>query len=345
MALHQAIQRLLLIGARLPLPAPPPAPRPPPQLLPLIESIAPAHQRFDERAIHFGHRYRSGFWAIYLLSALAVLFAILPLALGWDSPRHALHPYSGLWAVGEVGIIGSVSAIYWLGIRRDWQGQWLRARTTAELTWYLPLLAPLLDLTRTYSEPNWYLRVLDPGQHLRGAGDVATLCTQNEALARTTLQHAWSDPEFSSSYAHWTIDILAGQKHYHQCIAIKQHALLHRIHGLNSWLFGLTAVGALIHLLLHTLYLSLITTFFPALGASLHGALAQSEAYRLGATSERLVVDLQGAIDRIEGTLSAGRAQPDTAALKASIEAAIALILEEHQDWHMLVRPHHLPLA
>jgi hypothetical protein len=30
---------------------------------------------------------------------------------------------------------------------------------------------------------------------------------------------------------------------------------------------------------------------------------------------------------------------------RAAIEAAIALILEEHQDWHMLVRPHQLPLA
>ena len=42
---------------------------------------------------------------------------------------------------------------------------------------------------------------------------------------------------------------------------------------------------------------------------------------------------------------------PDTrrvtrvAELKASVEAAISLMLEEHQDWHMLVRPHHLPLA
>jgi len=27
------------------------------------------------------------------------------------------------------------------------------------------------------------------------------------------------------------------------------------------------------------------------------------------------------------------------------VEAALALILEEHQDWHMLVRPHHLPLG
>lgn len=102
---------------------------------------------------------------------------------------------------------------------------------------------------------------------------------------------------------------------------------------------GLTALGALIHLALHTLWLSLLTTFFPALGASLHGALAQSEAYRLGATSERLVVDLQGAIDRIEAAIADGGGGADRTALKASIEAAIALILEEHQDWHMLVRP------
>jgi len=337
MALHQAIQRLLLMGARLHMPAAPPTPGPPAQLLPLIEAIAPAYQRFDERALHFGHRYRSGFWAIYLLSALAVLFAVLPLALGWDSTWHALHPYSGLWAIGEVIVIGSVSAIYWLGIRRDWQGQWLRARTTAELSWYLPLLAPLLDFSRPQSEPNWYLRIMDPGQHLRGADDVAMLCASSEPLARALLEHAWDDPEFRSHYARWTIEVLAGQKHYHRTIAIKQHALLHRVHGLNSWLFGLTALGALIHLMLHTLWLSLITTFFPALGASLHGALAQSEAYRLGATSERLGVDLQGAIVRIQNA--------DAPALKASIEAAIALILEEHQDWHILVRPHHLPLG
>jgi hypothetical protein len=31
--------------------------------------------------------------------------------------------------------------------------------------------------------------------------------------------------------------------------------------------------------------------------------------------------------------------------IKNSIEGAIALILKEHQDWQMLVRPHHLPLG
>ncbi len=37
----------------------------------------------------------------------------------------------------------------------------------------------------------------------------------------------------------------------------------------------------------------------------------------------------------------ASRAEP----LKTATRSAIALILEEHQGWHMLVKPHHLPLA
>ena len=345
MALHQVIQRALLIGAHVESLPPPPEPQAPPALVPLIEAIAGAHRRFDERAIHFGHRYRSGFWAIYLLSAIAVLFAVMPLALGWDSKNRLMHPYAGLWAIGEVIVIGTVSTIYWAGHRREWQSLWLRARTTAELSWYLPMLAPLLDFSAPAAEPNWYLRVFDPGQHLRGADDVAALCAAHEPLARRQLAAAWTDPQFVSSYARWTVDVLEQQRHYHHGLAGRQHALRHRVHTLNGALFSLTAAGALLHLLIHSLWLTLVTTFFPALGASLHGALAQSEAYRLGSTSERLVAELQGAMTRIRATLDERGAASDIPALKAAVEAAIALILEEHQDWHLLVRPHNLPLA
>lgn len=345
MALHQAIQHVLLLGVRLePLP-PAPTPQVPQRLAPLMEAIEPEHRRFDRRAVHFGNRYRSGFWAIYLLSALAVLCAVLPLALGWDSPSHLLHPYAGLWALGEVIIIVAVSVIYWLGHRRDWQGQWLRARTTAELTWYLPALAPLLDLEAPAAEPNWYVRAFDPGQHLRTIDDVAMLCARIEPRARELLAGAWADPAFVASYAQWTLDILEQQRCYHRGIATKQRALLHRVHTINAGLFGLTALGAILHLAIHTLWLSLVTTFFPALGASLHGALAQSEAYRLGTTSERLAGELQDATERIAATAIAPAAAVDVVALKAAIEAALAGILEEHQDWNLLVRPHHLPLA
>ncbi len=345
MALHENIQRLLLLGIPLELPAQAPEAKPPPRLMPLIEAIAPAHRAFDERALHFGHRYRSGFWSIYLLSAIAVLCAILPLALGWDSLLHALHPYAGVWAVAEVCVIGTVSAIYYFGHKYDWQGEWLRTRTTAELTWYLPLMAPLVDFTRSGLEPNWYLRVFDPDQHPIAADHVAKICALNESLAAEALVGAWEDAAFIAGYAQWTVDVLEEQRHYHRRIASKHKALLHRVHSVNIWLFGLTALGALTHLLVHTLWLSLITTFFPALGASLHGALAQSEAYRLRVTSERLVKELQGAVERIRAAMAAEHGPPRTLAIKESIEDALELILEEHQDGQMLVRPHHLPLA
>jgi len=345
MALHQVIQRLLLIGVQLDQPAHAPSVPPPGALVPLIDSIAPAHRAFDQRALHYGHRYRSGFWAIYLLSAIAVLFAVLPLALGWDSPGHRLHSYAALWALGEVAVIGIVSAIYWRGHRRHWQEQWLDTRTTAELCWYLPLLAPLIDFNAPPVDASWYLRVFDPGQHVRAADDVAALCTLNEGLARAQLAHAWSDPEFISGYTRWTIGILEQQRRYHRVIAAKQAALLHRVHLLTSWLFGLTALGALMHLLVHTIWLAVMTTFFPALAASLHGALAQSEAYRLGQASEALAAKLEGAIERIRASLATLGALGDVGSLKASIQDAIALILEEHHDWQRLVRPHRLSLG
>ena len=96
-------------------------------------------------------------------------------------------------------------------------------------------------------------------------------------------------------------------------------------------------------MVVHALWLSLVTIFF-ALGASLHGALAQSEAYRLAATSRRLAQELEDAIAGIAAT--ADRiVERATSALRDKIAAAVALILAEHKDWHMLVRPHHLPLG
>ena len=338
MAFHQWVQRVLLVGVTIDS-TPETKPQPPDRLAPLIESISVAYRGFDRRAIPYGHRYRSGFWAIYLLSALAVLCAVMPLALGWDSPAHAAHRFSGLWALAEVFVIGIVSAIYWRGHRSDWQGEWLRARTTAELTSYLPMIAALLDFSRPSSEPNWYSRVLDPGQYLGNSDDVSNLCEMNEELARRQLSGAWSDPSFRMDYARWTTEVLRAQQHYHARVAARQSALLHRAHRVTGVLFGLTALGALMHLFLHTLWLSLVTTFFPALAASLHGALAQSESYRLHATSERLEIELKDTIERIRSSAA------DPQLLRTAVQSAIALILEEHQDWQMLVRPHHLPLG
>jgi hypothetical protein len=359
--LHRLVEKVLLYRSPVSRRSAPPIAPAPAALTPLIEELDPERRRFDERAMYFGERYRSGFWMIYLLSAVAVLFAVLPLALGWDDNRHILHPYLGIWALGEVLIISAVGAVYWVGHRRDWQGEWLRARTTAELIGYLPILAPLVDFRRGAEEADWYLRVFDPGQNLRGNREVTALCRRHEATMREALAPIWTDPQFVAAYAEWAASVLDSQEHYHRSVALRQHVLQHRIHTVNIWLFGLTALGALTHLVLHSLYLSIVTTFFPALGASLHGALAQSEAYRLEVASDRLAKDLHLAVARIReaavGPEPAARrlaggsvafvddAAPVAQLVRDAVESALSLILEEHQDWHMLVRPHRLPLG
>ena len=75
---------------------------------------------------------------------------------------------------------------------------------------------------------------------------------------------------------------------------------------------------------------------------------ADDFAYLINHSGARVVcadADYMDAIDRIRSTISPEHIIGAVGALKTAIEAAIALILEEHQDWHLLVRPHHLPLA
>jgi len=345
MALHQSIQRLLLIGAQLDTPPPAPIPPPPPRLQPLIDSLAPSHRDFDARAIRFGHRYRSGFWSIYLLSALAVLCAMMPLALGWDDLTSYMHSYAAGWVIAEILVIGAVWLIYRLGHRDDWQGEWLRARTVAEFTFYLPLIAPLVDFSKTRDEAQWYSTVLAAGTHTTAPEEVIAVSRSNEPRTRELLAGAWNDPHFVVTYAAWAGGILQSQQAYHTRVARRTHALRHRIHRLTAGLFALTALCALMHLVVHSRWISLITTVFPALAAALHGALAQSEAYRLESASERVAMELQKSVEQIRTVASTGAEEQRPERLQSAVREAVALILREHQDWYMLVRPHHLPLG
>ena len=346
MALHKTIQKVLMIGVRLPVLPMPAKPQPPAALVPLIAAIAGSHQGFNQQAIKYGHRYRSAFWAIYLLSALAVLCAVLPLALGWDDEQHALSRFAVMWVIAESLVIFLVGLIYWRGHQQNWQGQWFAARTKAELAWYLPMIAPLVDFNDKNGSANWYARIITSEYqdlHTPADDDIQALCRSLQESAAVNVTSAWSDPVFPSHYARWAIDILEGQRHYHQHVAHHQHALLHRVHKINTWLFGLTAIAAVSHLVIHSKVLTVMTTFFPALGASLHGALAQSEAYRLEATSLRLDDELAQSI--VEIRQASINAEHDCKALRIAIHQAVSLILDEHKDWHMLVRPHHLPLG
>jgi hypothetical protein len=341
MAFHQRIQALLLTGLRFPAPAATPDVAPPAAIARLVGEVASAHAASNARAIKAGDRYRSAFWMLYMLSALAVLCAVMPLALGWDNGRHAMHAWAPFWVVLEVLLIGMLGALYWRGHHHDWQGQWLASRTEAELAWYLPLAAPLALPARTGAPQNWYARLAANSLNVPDSAEINKLCARLEPEAATALQGAWSDPAFVQQYMAWAMAQFESQRNYHDRLARRSEALMHRIHKINAGLFILTLLGAMAHLVVHSMWLSLVTIFFPALGASLHGALAQTESYRLAATARRLSAEL----GVIMAAVGEAHARQDSGKLREAIEAGLALILGEHRDWHMLVRPHHLPLG
>jgi hypothetical protein len=255
-----------------------------------------------------------------------------------------------VWGIAEVAVMAVVGALVLSGRRNDWQGRWLAARTQAEMAWYLPLLAPLVPFQTAGAPDNWYARVFDGDDPFAAGDEIDALCARIAPRAGELLSGIWHDSQFVIEYARWAAQLIEGQRGYHARLAARQRALLHRVHRINFWLFGLTAAGALAHVFFHATWLLLLTIFCPALGASLHGALAQSEAYRLAVTAERLAVDLGNALQRIEAVCGKpgadGAPAPISAEhLRETVTAAIALLLNEHQDWHMLVRPHYLPLG
>jgi len=127
MALHQVIQWLLHRSRAHGIAAAAAYPQAPPALLPLIDAIeSRTDASMSVRSSTATATER--LLAIYLLKCDCLLFAVMPLALGWTAPTMRCNPFAGCGR-REVMVIGTVSAIYWQGHRHDWQAQWLSART------------------------------------------------------------------------------------------------------------------------------------------------------------------------------------------------------------------------
>lgn len=335
MPFHTTLQNILLLGTPSHDELAPSQVDPPPALKALVDSLEPIRKECDERAIEYGHRYRSAFWGLYLLSALAVLFAVLPVGLGWDQRMHHQPWLQPLWGIAELAVLCTIALVYRRGHTQKWKDQWLSARLQAELVRYMPLTATVIP-PEAFSAKAWAAIICGNAESSADVKAIQLLCANHETLAREASKDALAD---SATWARWTSSVVAGQEHYHAHIAHRQHQLQHRVHGINLMLFLLTIVGVFIHLFVHHPILLLVTTVFPALGAALHGALAQSEAYRLEANSKHLAAQLLA--------LRAAIDAPDTAVTRLPElgKSALNLILSEHHGWHHVVRPHGLPLG
>jgi hypothetical protein len=321
--LHRWVRKALLVGAS-------------PENVVTVLQVAPIPHRLEEVAARSAAKYekcealagqasdgyRSAIWGIYGLSSLAVLCALFGVA---EPFFHA-----DVWAMAEVATIATIFAIYLLAQRLNWHEEWLRQRGAAERLRYLPLCAALVDFDAADSDADWYASVFGGA----GGGLEVPVTKSLEGPARSALEGAWDDAGFLEELAAWLGTILEEQRMYHRKRAREEEALQHRVHLLTLVLFGMTAGAACLHIGIHSIWLTVVTASFPALGAALNGALAQLESVRFGSLSEAIEVDLA----QLQIDLESASAARDAREMKRVSENALRTLLHEHEEWSSALR-------
>ncbi|MDA8118650.1 MAG: hypothetical protein M0Z85_01055, partial [Gammaproteobacteria bacterium] len=147
---------------------------------------------------------------------------------------------------------------------------------------------------------------------------------------------------------------LAEQKAYHTSAAQKYELTHHRLHRATQSVYFVALAVVLLHLLRFVIlgmgpattglvltdfahwvadqdWLLLLTAFFPALAAALHGIMSTLEFQRLAQNSTRTAHQLGGILDDLD------RADLDPIALRARAVWAIETLFHEHDRWAELM--------
>lgn len=161
----------------------------------------------DAIAVRFGQKFRSAFVFNFLVSALAVVLAVVGVP----------HP----WNLFEIGLVLMLVLNTIVGQKAQWHRRWIEAREVAER---LRIAIPMRTIgTRSYGPfgdaptwTTWYVRA-----KLRESGlQTGLLNAAGLAGARTAL-----------------IELLAGQRNYHEATARRFQSLHDRLAAVGTCLF------------------------------------------------------------------------------------------------------------
>ncbi len=302
------------------------------------EKDSPILQRqklLDSIASNMSNRYRVSVFGLYLFSAFAVFWAAAGYIWAEEFHHLAVEYAHGLPVAGlsEIAIIIAIIGWYWWGNYRAWHGQWLGARYTTEmLRMHGEFLDPVLGvasfmLPSRRVQRNW----------------ASWLCRR--LLLSTPLGERRVDQADINSSLEGMQDYLKGQIGYHNGKAKSLARRYRLLHYSGLALFGLTFIAAVAHVFLHhhpgplLQTLTLITIFFPAMGAALHAIMVQEELHKLKRVSE----DMAEQLERYDQQLKQHR-EGEVAQLRSIMVEAAELMAGEASDWHELVKEKELEL-
>lgn len=307
-------------------------------------------QSFDDLSNYYGNLYRGSYVFNYFMGALAVLMALVPIGFSFEENfGENAHHYSLIFSAIELMIIAIILGIYKVGatpadskkekwpfplqkwrnhfLNHRWHERWLDYRILAESFRYKVLLYPVdIDSLK------------HPGEQRRD-------------------NHSWVDVYFSFclstlepepkmdliTHKAYLLEIMEEQMKYHQANFKSSERIHHRLHSVASLLFFGTFFACFSHFFWHNPLLTLLSAFFPALAAAMHGILATGEFSKLALVSERMVEQIEDLIERLELLNKTPINPKDT--IEAITKNFHDIVIAEALGWKAMFIDKNVPLA
>ncbi len=287
----------------------------------------------DGLAEYYANLYRSSFLANYLLGGFAVLFALLPIALGWSHHDHAMHRFEPVFVVSELLIILVMLGNASVGISRRWHERWIDYRLLAEYLRQMRFLAPLGRMT-----------LFSPPVSPAGSADPRStwMYWHARAVAREVgLVGVRHSPEYLDACRRMLHDFLKGQAGYHERNAHRLHTMERTLVSAGTVLFGGTLIACAAHLFLHSPWLTLAAAVFPAFGAAYAAIRSHGEFELLIKRSEAGARELE----RLLAELERKNLALNSKNLTAVAEAGAKLMIDDVLNWRIVSEARPLELS
>ena len=290
----------------------------------LLDKLCPHYAWADGLSTYYAGKFRSCSVAIYLLSACAVLFALV----GPVSNNHGFE-IDRVAALIELCMIAAILLLTFYGRRRRWHERWLNYRQLAELLRQFSFLGPLACPLPSPQLPAHF--GADP--HRPWVDGMFRMIARDLGLAPGK-----TNRRYRAALGAWVNNILTEQIKYHESNAKMMRKLNHHLHRVGTGLFVATLLACITHLALgESVWLLLAATVLPAFGAAFYGISNQGEFARIADRSQAMSRELE-AVQNIDLSAALLRGDESLTELRKVAERVAGNMIAETVDWNFVFR-------
>jgi len=290
----------------------------------LLDKLCPHYAWADGLSTYYAGKFRSCSVAIYLLSACAVLFALV----GPVSNNHGFE-IDRVAALIELCMIAAILLLTFYGRRRRWHERWLNYRQLAELLRQFSFLGPLACPLPSPQLPAHF--GADP--HRPWVDGMFRMIARDLGLAPGK-----TNRRYRAALGAWVNNILTDQIKYHESNAKMMRKLNHHLHRVGTGLFVATLLACITHLALgESVWLLLAATVLPAFGAAFYGISNQGEFARIADRSQAMSRELE-AVQNIDLSAALLRGDESLTELRKVAERVAGNMIAETVDWNFVFR-------